>query len=410
MINAPADLGELSRGAAASCQPDVPAAPGESGSSAIISAQQRLFCAAALGQDRGSILTIVVAEAVAILRARAATLCELAPGAEVLVVRASAGQGAGRVGDHLPVEGSVEGSCITEGRVFEVADLAGDPRTYLGTERGLGSAPALVIPLLSGTGSRGALLVLLDATHPQPAEDLVRAVGSFAACALLVGASTPVVPATESRLASWRNERALMERLEWHERADAAQGRVAFEWDVARDRFRWSLALESVLAHSAHTFAPTLDAWLQEVHTEDQRAARAMIGRVQAGVRARGLIRLRHRSGHFRRFDVSLEPAGPAGKPAVGILQEQGREGDDRAREIAHALRHEINNPLTTIVGRVQLLLRNGGSVAEDQLTEVLAEIRRETLRIQAATDRLAAFETPDPSPVHPPENEIEAV
>lgn len=56
--------------------------------------------------------------------------------------------------------------------------------------------------------------------------------------------------------------------------------------------------------------------------------------------------------------------------------------------QLVVTIRHEINNPLATLVGRAQLL-RMRGRNAPPEVTNALVEIEREALRIRSLMDRL---------------------
>lgn len=68
----------------------------------------------------------------------------------------------------------------------------------------------------------------------------------------------------------------------------------------------------------------------------------------------------------------------------------------DRAlAEMALALGHEINNPLTSLVGYLDMLLESGSSFADAQRAEILGICREDALRIAETVARLHKFRKP---------------
>lgn len=74
------------------------------------------------------------------------------------------------------------------------------------------------------------------------------------------------------------------------------------------------------------------------------------------------------------------------------LREVEGQESENARltaiEQLIVTIRHEINNPLATLVGRAQLL-RMRGRNAPEHVVQVLEEIEREALRIRALMDRL---------------------
>ena len=71
---------------------------------------------------------------------------------------------------------------------------------------------------------------------------------------------------------------------------------------------------------------------------------------------------------------------------------------DDRMREyaqIVREVRHDMNGPLTSVLGNVQLLLEDP-AVTDADVRETLAEIETDIRRLAAMIRRLSEVQPPD--------------
>ena len=70
---------------------------------------------------------------------------------------------------------------------------------------------------------------------------------------------------------------------------------------------------------------------------------------------------------------------------------------NDRLREfvaVVREVRHDMNGPLTSVLGNVQLLLEDP-AVTDGDVRETLAEIESDIRRLAAMIRRLSQVETP---------------
>ncbi|HWR82773.1 MAG TPA: histidine kinase dimerization/phospho-acceptor domain-containing protein [Candidatus Deferrimicrobium sp.] len=88
--------------------------------------------------------------------------------------------------------------------------------------------------------------------------------------------------------------------------------------------------------------------------------------------------------------NLSVESVSPAG------LRVTCQEAAASAGIVAGTLRHEINNPLMTILGMTELILDNGAEIDRETSRKVRV-IRRSAQRIQSTLTRLTAASPPGP-------------
>lgn len=91
------------------------------------------------------------------------------------------------------------------------------------------------------------------------------------------------------------------------------------------------------------------------------------------------------------RFDTSENPTGEQSDPGVS-------EYETRLREVialVARVRHQINNPLTGVLGHAQLLLREDLS---DKVKQRVLKIEELALRLADIVAELRSVQTPEPS------------
>ncbi len=378
-----------------------------SADAALLDALGRLAGALANPSQQARLRSTVVAEAERLLAAQGAALCLNVAEINALRIVAASGTLAGAEAELLPTEGSFAGVALEAGVAVHTLDLAADPRSYRPVERALPAAPALALPLPMGEAAPlGALLVVRsEQAPPFAAADLEagRRFATFAAGVLGAADAFTQARRPEDELASWRAHRALEEQVERYARAVWCQRAVVLEYDVVSGRIEWGDTVEAVFGYSPTAFGPTLDAWLRNVHVEDrQLLAEALASASADGTQVKVACRIEHGFGGYR--DALLRCCGDAERgTVVGILSDSDEEGGSRwgvrkgrleaAREIIRALRHEINNPLSVVVGEAQLLRENSLEDLDPALRASVVAICDEGARIKELIRRLGLLE-----------------
>lgn len=386
---------------------DLASAAPASDDAALLDALGRLAEALANPAQQAGLRSAVVAEATRLLAAEGAALCLNVPEITALRVTAATGPLLRTEADLLPAEGSFAGAALQTGAPVFTPDLAGDPHSYRALERGLPPAPALALPLASGGASAlGVLLVVRAESAPpfEPAEIEVAArFAAFAAATLSAAEAFARTRRPEDELASWRAQRALEDQVERYARASWCQRAVVLEWNPTSGRIEWGDTVEAVFGYSPSAFGLTLDAWSRNLHVEDRPLVdEALASAAADGTQVRVACRVEHGFGGYR--DVLLRCCGdPERGTVVGILAESDEEGGNRwgvrkgrfeaAREIIRALRHEINNPLSVVVGEAQLLRENSLEDLDPALRASVVAICDEGARIKELIRRLGVLE-----------------
>jgi signal transduction histidine kinase len=94
----------------------------------------------------------------------------------------------------------------------------------------------------------------------------------------------------------------------------------------------------------------------------------------------------------YRRRIAQQQEELDSAREEIRLAQESVATGERTTaiEQLVVTIRHEINNPLATLVGRAQLL-RAKGKNAPEPVLKALEEIEREALRIRTLMDRLDA-------------------
>jgi signal transduction histidine kinase len=103
-------------------------------------------------------------------------------------------------------------------------------------------------------------------------------------------------------------------------------------------------------------------------------------------------------SGTLVRDDIFLEAlaaslsvsivAGGAAPPSKEAVDEVKKERLNAIIETAATVNHEINNPLTAVLGNVQLLLMRGGEL-DEEIVRKLKIVEESAIRIKEVTQKL---------------------
>jgi len=181
-----------------------------------------------------------------------------------------------------------------------------------------------------------------------------------------------------------------------------------WEWDVPRNRLRWSDELYEILGLARAEVAPSFEALLARVHPDDVAEVRQYLARTS---RERGPLSLEYRiarpSGEIRmlqsRVRSTVDEAGAVVR-ILAVLQDVTDTKDLATRHVfsdrmisigtlAGGMAHEINNPLATIAANLDLLAERSEAGETDQL---VAEARTAIERIKSILRGLAAFSRAD--------------
>jgi diguanylate cyclase (GGDEF)-like protein len=119
---------------------------------AIIDLQNRIV---ATGLNLEAVMAVVVRELPALLPVVDGAVIELREGDE-MVYRAASGSATSAIGLRLPMEGSLSGACVREGRALYAADCTSDPRVDADACRALGIRSMVCLPLISHATCVGA--------------------------------------------------------------------------------------------------------------------------------------------------------------------------------------------------------------------------------------------------------------
>jgi PAS domain S-box-containing protein len=177
-----------------------------------------------------------------------------------------------------------------------------------------------------------------------------------------------------------------------------------WEWDVATNRMYWSEELYRILGLQPGEIAPSFEALLSRVHTEDISDLKQHLSRAR---RERGPVSIEYRivrpGGEIRtvqaRVQSGLDDAGEVVR-MLGTEQDVTETKDLAARlvfsdrmisvgTLAGGMAHEINNPLGTISAYLDLLAEH----PEERDTDtIVTEARAAVDRIRNIMRGLAAF------------------
>lgn len=203
-----------------------------------------------------------------------------------------------------------------------------------------------------------------------------------------------------------RSERTVARRAEESEQAKQrlmeAQrlARIgSWDWDLVNDRLEWSEEMYRVLRVSAETFSPSLEAYMDFVHPEDQDRLAATVERMQ---RDGGVFemdhRIRGRDGAVRWIHAEgTVEKGPDGRPVRmrGTAQDitERKLSDARRLEIdtlqtmnrfktefMNSAAHELSTPLTPIKLEVHVLGK--GQVPPEEIPKHIQVIDRNVQRL----------------------------
>ncbi len=212
-----------------------------------------------------------------------------------------------------------------------------------------------------------------------------------------------------------RAEARLRQREAQLAEAQAIARLGSWEWDIVRDAVTWSDELYRIYGLDPEHFEATFEGFLARVHPEEWERVRQVIETaLREGkpfdveyriMRPDGAVRLLHGHG-----EVVVDAAG---RPVrmVGMAQDvtERVEAEARARELAreqaaraeaeraHAslqtflgiVAHDLRNPLSSILGYVQLLRRGGASAAPERLGPALEAIEGQARRMRQMIDTL---------------------
>lgn len=372
----------------------------------LLDALQRVWAALAAPEQQERFRRIVTEEAATLLGAESAALSLPVPELSALRVWTATGSMAPAEGELLPLEASLEGSALELGSSVATATYTSNlPGTPPDSPSG---GPGLALPLLLEGEAMGAILVRRPpGATPFDAADEERGMRFAAATAAAFGTLRAFGAARrgEAELLAWRaaNRSAAWkdryDRLAWSRRA------VALEFDSATEQMVWGDTAQSVFGYAPGAFGSPAEAWAERLHADDREAALAALREAaESGSETRATCRVAHAFGGYR--DALLRCwGGEAGQSTVALLAEaelapQPARGEDAervrfeaVREIIRALRHEINNPLSVVIGEAQLLRDEALGSLDPALRHSVVAISEESTRINELIRRLSALE-----------------
>lgn len=350
-------------------------------------------------------LNVACEEALALTNSDGAMFC-IAEGDAEAVLRVGAAVGSLTEHEHelLPAEGSLAGAAQLTGRPQLSADLSCGPGVYHPHEHPLPAGPALAVPIGGFDEVQGAIVVIRGSNRaPFGLGDAV----VLESLARHIGMGFETIQRHErlrggrSHIERWRRDVRLKR---WNDQYDAAAARdrsVFFQWDPHFDRLEWGAGLETVLGAEAVGFGPTLTKWATRFVEHDRhginsflREACATQGEVEfcgslGSVTGAPPLTVRISAwndpetglvwGRLKCLESRVELDGHG---AVG-------EADHLPERFLSALRHEINNPLSAVVGLAQLLEREEAIAGKPILRQAAEAIVREGKRVAELLRRL---------------------
>ncbi|MDQ3364471.1 MAG: ATP-binding protein [Myxococcota bacterium] len=202
-------------------------------------------------------------------------------------------------------------------------------------------------------------------------------------------------------------EEALVRSEERFRLAARATSDVLWDWDLVSSWAEWSAAMTSVLGYPELGGPDTW--WKQRVHPDDQHRVLSLIDATLAGTDSAwsDTYRFRHADGTYRevvnRAFIVRERTGQAVR-MVGSLTDVTQINQLRGRLLqsdrlaalgllAAGVGHEINNPLTYVIGNIEAALELDAS---EELRSTLEDARDGACRIAEIVKTLKLFSRAD--------------
>jgi PAS domain S-box-containing protein len=211
-------------------------------------------------------------------------------------------------------------------------------------------------------------------------------------------------------------EEALARSEERYRLAAQATNDLLWDWDIAAGTVTWNIALTTMLGYTERDNAP--DWWRERLHPDERdRVVRRLDATL--GSRRRSWsdrYRFRRADGSYGEFIdrglITRDAAGHAVRVVGSMtdvtqitrMQAQLLQADRLAAigTLAAGVGHEINNPLTYVLGNLELALDMTGD--DDELTQTLQEAREGALRIAEIVKSLKTFTRSDDGELRPVE------
>ena len=226
-----------------------------------------------------------------------------------------------------------------------------------------------------------------------------------------------IIPETKESVASVLDitERKRAEEELRKRQASLAQAqRIAhlgsWEWDIKSNRLQWSDEVYRIFGLQPQQFGATYEAFLNSVHPDDRELVQKAVNEAlyehrpyhidHRIVLPDGSIRFVHEQGEVT-FDEDGKPARMLGT-VLDITERKQMEVQlmisDRLAtlgELVASVSHEVNNPLTSVIGFSDLLL---GKDIPDDIREDLNIINKEAKRAAGIVRNLLTFARQQPT------------
>ncbi len=184
---------------------------------------------------------------------------------------------------------------------------------------------------------------------------------------------------------------------------------LTFNYDIATGKVEWSGAIEEITGYTKEEFAKVdIEGWAERIHPDDRDEILSILQEAMGKDRATAEYRFKTKKGYIILSSLSLtEKRDGKAVRLVGILLDitERKQAEQREKELqqelsvsrrlaavgelAAGVAHEINNPLTGVLGFSERLLRKS---TDEEIRLDLERIHNEAQRIVKVMDNLRTF------------------